>query len=72
LNTLASKLELVVAEANADFASAAFDMQMLVNTHGREITLAQWKNLFDKVGMVLEEVVGLQSFGSLLVLRPDH
>lgn len=65
-------LELVVAEANADFTSAAIDMQMLVNTRGRERTLAQWINLFDKVGMVLEEVVGLQSFGSLLVLRPDH
>ena len=62
-------LEMIVAESNADFVSAAFDMQMLVNTRGRERTVAQWKNLFDKVGMVLEEVVELQSFGSLLVLR---
>lgn len=65
-------LEMIVAESNADFASTAFDMQMLVNTRGRERTLTQWQSLFNKAGMLLEEVVGLQSFGSLLVLRPNQ
>jgi len=62
-------LEMIVAEVNADIASAAFDMQMLVNTRGRERTLSQWQALFDQAGMLLEEVVGLQSFGSLLLIR---
>ncbi len=64
-------LEMIVAESNADLASTAFDMQMLVNTRGRERTLIQWHTLFDKAGMLLEEVVGLQSLGSLLLIRPN-
>lgn len=64
-------LEMVVAEVNADFASAACDMQMLVNTRGRERTLAQWQSLFDKAGILLEEVIKLRSLGCLLLLRPS-
>jgi len=63
-------LELVVPELHADFSSAAFDMQMFVNTRGRERTLPEWQNLFDQSGLVLEEEVGLQTLGKILVLRP--
>ncbi|WP_292432526.1 methyltransferase [Methylobacter sp.] len=63
-------MELVVPELNADFSSAAFDMQMFVNTRGRERTLPEWQNLFDRSGFVLEEEIGLQSIGKILVLRP--
>jgi hypothetical protein len=63
-------MELVVSELHADFSSAAFDMQMFVNTRGRERTLPEWQNLFDQSGLVLEEEVGLQSVGKILVLRP--
>jgi len=63
-------LELVVAELKADFSSTAFDMQMFMGTRGRERTLPEWQNLFDQSGLALEEQVGLQSFGRILVLRP--
>lgn len=62
-------MELVVPELKADFSSAAFDMQMFMGTRGRERTLPEWQNLFDQSGLELEEQVGLQSIGKILVLR---
>lgn len=62
-------MELVVAESKADFASAAFDMQMFMATRGRERTLSEWRKLIDQAGLVLEEVVGFHSLGKILVLR---
>lgn len=63
-------MEMVLPERKADLASASFDMQMFMGTRGRERTLAQWQALLARSGMALEEVVGLQSFVSILVLRP--
>ena len=57
------------AGCQADAATASFDMQMFVNSRGRERTLGEWQRLFEKSGVVLQEVVGLQSFGKILVLR---
>jgi hypothetical protein len=62
-------MEVVMAESRADLTSAAFDMQMFIGTRGRERTLPQWQNLFDRSGLVLEEVVSLRSFVKILVLR---
>jgi hypothetical protein len=64
-------MEVVLPEQNADVARASFDMQMFMGTRGRERTLTQWKSLFERGGMVLQEVVNLQSFGSILVIRPN-
>jgi len=61
-------IEMVVPEANADFASAAFDMQMFTNTRGRERTLLEWQRLFGQSGWALEEQIGLRSIGKMLVL----
>ncbi|TAK65284.1 methyltransferase [Methylobacter sp.] len=63
-------MELVVPEFKADFSSAAFDMQMFMATRGRERTLPEWQSLFGQSGVALEELVGLQSLGKILVLRP--
>jgi len=65
-------MELVVEEFNANFASAAFDMQMFMATQGRERTLSEWQALFDQSGWVLEEIIGIQSLGKILVLRPKN
>ncbi|HXU93242.1 MAG TPA: methyltransferase [Gallionella sp.] len=62
-------MEMVMPDSQADAASAAFDMQMFMATRGRERTLAEWQRLFEKSGVLLQEVVGLQSFGKILVLR---
>ncbi|MEJ2794424.1 methyltransferase [Iodobacter sp. LRB] len=63
-------LEMVLPETGADVAGASFDMQMFMGTRGRERTLCEWTVLFEKSGLALEQVVGLQSFGSILVLQP--
>jgi len=61
-------MELVMPESRADLTSAAFDMQMFMGTRGRERTLDEWRSLFDRSGLALEEEVGLRSFGKILVL----
>jgi hypothetical protein len=62
-------MEMVMPDAKADAATASFDMQMFVNSRGRERTLGEWRRLFEKSGVVLQEVVGTQSFAKILVLR---
>jgi hypothetical protein len=63
-------LELIMPEVRPDFSSTAIDMQMFVCTRGRERTLVEWRSLFERSGLTLEEVVELRSFGKLLVLSP--
>lgn len=63
-------LELVMPDVRADLSSASFDMQMFVNTCGRERTRDEWRRLFERSGLVLEEEVHLRSFGTILVLAP--
>lgn len=63
-------LEMVLPERGADLAGAAFDMQMFMATRGRERTLAEWQALFERGGLALQEVVGLRTFGNILVLLP--
>lgn len=65
-------MELVMADSGADLACAGFDMQMFMATSGRERTLVQWRGLFDRSGLMLEEVVGLRSFAKLLVLQVEE
>lgn len=65
-------IELVVEEFNANFASTAFDMQMFMATQGRERTRSEWQALFDQSEWVLEEIIGIQSLGKILALRPKN
>lgn len=62
-------MEMVLPEMNADIAGSSFDMQMFMGTSGRERTLSEWSALFERSGMVLQEKIGLQSMGKILVLR---
>ncbi|MBS1159621.1 MAG: methyltransferase [Proteobacteria bacterium] len=62
-------LEMVLPESHADLVGASFDLQMLMGTRGRERTLSHWQALFTASRLQLEEVVGLQSFGNILLLR---
>jgi hypothetical protein len=62
-------LEMVLPEVGADVAGASFDMQMFMASRGRERTLSEWTAVFDASGVALQEVVGLQSFGNILVLH---
>ena len=65
-------MEVVMAGQQPDLASAVFDMQMFMGTRGRERSIADWLVLFERSDLLLEEVVGLQSFGKILVLRPNQ
>lgn len=48
---------------------AAFDMQMLIGTRGRERTLAEWQLLLQQGGFVLSEVVTVRTFARMLVVQ---
>lgn len=61
-------LELVMPEHAPDLALAAFDLQMFMGTPGRERSLAEWQALWAGTGLALQEQVGLQSLGQVLVL----
>lgn len=63
-------MELVVDAEQPDAISAAFDMQMLMGTQGRERSLDDWQNLFNQGNMQLEQVVSLRGFGKILVIHP--
>jgi hypothetical protein len=65
-------LEMVLPEVGADIAGTLLDMQMFVASRGRERALTEWRSLFERSGVTLEEVIGLQPFGNILVLRPKN
>ncbi|MBF0436526.1 MAG: methyltransferase [Magnetococcales bacterium] len=69
-NARIALLEMVLPETHADITGASFDMQMFLGSRGRERTLTEWKSLLDRSGWILEEIVGLQSFGNILVALP--
>jgi hypothetical protein len=62
-------MEIIMPETGSDAASASFDMQMFMGTKGRERTLIEWQRLFEKSDLMLQEVVGLQSFGKMLIVQ---
>lgn len=62
-------MELVVPDGPADPAVAGFDMQMFMGTRGRERTLAEWRRLAERSGLILDQVVHLRSFPKILVMR---
>lgn len=63
-------IDMVMPEMQADPTTAAFDMQMLVNTRGRERTEAEWQALLGKGGFRLDAVIPVRTFASLIVARP--
>lgn len=64
-------VDMVAAETGLDPATAAVDMQMLVNTPGRERTLPEWQTLFGSAGFHLVEIVALRSFAQCLVIAAN-
>ena len=60
----------VAAEANIDATVASFDMQMLVNTRGRERTRSEWKGLLEDNGFVLVDVIDVRTFAKFILARP--
>jgi hypothetical protein len=63
-------VEMVLPETAPDPAGTAFDMQMLVNTRGRERTATDWEKLMHDSSFVVEEIVAARTFPRYIVVRP--
>lgn len=61
-------VDMVAQEHGIDPNVASFDMQMLVNTHGRERTRSEWQALFERNGFRLREVVDVRTFAKFIVV----
>lgn len=60
----------VADEVNIDATIASFDMQMLVNTRGRERTRSEWKRLLEQNGFLLVDVIDARTFAKFILARP--
>ena len=60
----------VAEEVGIDPNVAAMDMQMLINTLGRERTRSEWEGLFQRNGFALREVIAVRSFARFIVVDP--
>ena len=63
-------VDMVAESCNIDPNVASFDMQMLVNTRGRERTREEWEALFRVTDFVIDEVVAARTFARFIVIRP--
>jgi hypothetical protein len=62
-------IDTVASDINTNAMVASMDMQMLIGTDGRERTLSEWNNLFDKTGFNIENVIDARSFAKFIVVR---
>ena len=62
-------VDTVAQECGIDPNVAAFDMQMLINTRGRERTRSEWEALFQRSGFSIREVVDVRTFAKLIVVQ---
>jgi hypothetical protein len=63
-------VDMVAEESNIDPTVASFDMQMLLNTRGRERTLAEWADLFKTADFEMVQVIDVRSFAKFIVIAP--
>lgn len=62
----------VAEDMQIDPTIAAFDMQMLIGTKGRERTPGEWKRLLDGAGFEIVEILNVRTFAKFIVARPSH
>ena len=62
-------IEAVLADRNENLMLSSFDMQMLVNTSGRERTEAEWRSLAAAAGLRIEAIHPSRSLWRLILLR---
>jgi len=60
----------VAEEMHIDPTVAAFDMQMLIGTTGRERTLREWGRLLENAGFKIVEVMNVRTFAKFIVVKP--
>ncbi len=60
----------VAEEMHIDPTGAAFDMQMLIGTKGRERTSSEWKRLLEDSGFEIVDVMDVRTFAKFIILKP--
>jgi hypothetical protein len=60
--------DMVAQAQDIDPNIANFDLQMLINTRGRERTLTEWRELLASSGFAVREIVNVRTFAKLLVI----
>lgn len=60
----------VAEEMRVNPTVAAFDMQMLIGTRGRERTLREWKRLLEGSGFEIKDVIDVRTFAKFIVVKP--
>ncbi len=60
----------VAEEIHIDPTVAAFDMQMLIGTSGRERTPSEWKQLLHSAGFEIMEIIDVRTFVKFIVAKP--
>ncbi len=62
--------DMVAEETHIDPIVAAFDMQMLIGTKGRERTSSEWKHLLEGAGFEVVEIMNVRTFAKFIVAKP--
>jgi len=65
----------VAEETHINPTIAAFDMQMLIGTTGRERTPSEWKRLLGNAGFEIVEIMNVRTFAKFIIAKPfqpDH
>lgn len=70
-NTHASVLfaDAVAEETHINPTIAAFDMQMLIGTTGRERTPSEWKQLLENAGFEILEIINVRTFTKFIIAK---
>lgn len=64
--------DVVAEEMHIDTTVAAFDMQMLIGTTGRERTSSEWKRLLDGGGFKIMEIMNVRTFAKFIIAKPGQ
>lgn len=62
-------VDAVAEEKKINPTVAAFDMQMLIGTHGRERTMSEWRRLFTGAGFEIVDVIDVRTFAKFIFVR---
>jgi hypothetical protein len=60
----------VAEEMHVNPTVAAFDMQMLIGTKGRERTFSEWQRLLRDSGFEVVDVIDVRTFAKFILVRP--
>jgi hypothetical protein len=62
----------VAEEMHINPTIAAFDMQMLIGTRGRERSLGEWRRLLEGSGFELVDVIDIRTFAKFIIAKPSQ